>query len=351
MDGPSVGNEQAAGNAGAARRARAGVVIATLTLALVGLAVWRLVSGPLSPADVGWGILIDLRGVPIAVAAVAGAALAVSGCLLQSMLRNPLASPWILGLSAGAGFGVTLEIYLRTRATGAIDVAPALSTPVAALAGSVGALGVVYWLARRRGTLDPVSLLLIGVMVSIIAGAATMFVQQLMPDAGLATAARWMMGSVTADTPWWQVGVAGGVVAMGFAVSMAVARSVDALALGDDEAASVGVNVGRVRLVLFVLAAVLTTAAVVLAGPIGFVGLVCPHAGRLLVGPTHRGLLPVAALAGAVALVGAEFASSAVRTDAGRIPVGVITALVGGPIFIWMLRRAPVGAAGSGGVG
>ena len=295
----------------------------------------------------GFWTLIDLRGVTVMVAVVAGAGLAGSGVVLQAMLRNPLASPWILGLSAGAGFGVTVEVWARESAFGVIDAGVGVGTPGAALAGAGGALGIVYWLSRRRGLLDPVTMILVGVMVSIVCGAGTMFVQQMLPDRGFAAAGRWMMGSIDADTPWWRLGVAGLVVGLGLVVSWWVSRGVDALSVSDDEARSMGVPIGRLRAVLFVVASVMTASAVVLAGPIGFVGLVCPHAARLLVGPMNRVLLPAAALAGASALVGAELLSEVVRTDAGRVPEGVITALIGGPVFIWLLRRRPPG----GGVG
>lgn len=325
-----------------------GLVVLVLVLGVVRLSVGAL--GLPGVGEAGWWdrvwLLLDLRGVPLAVALVAGAGLGGSGVVLQSMLRNPLASPWVLGLSAGAGLGVTLEIYARGRGMGGLGEGVGVGTPVAALLGAFGALGVVFVLARRRGLLDPVSLLLVGVMVSIVCGAGVMFVQQLMPDRGFVAAGRWMMGSVSADTPWVHVWVAAGAVAVCLVVSWRVSVGIDALSVSDDEARSLGVGVGRLRLLLFVVSGVMTASAVVLAGPIGFVGLVCPHAARLLVGPGNRVLLPAAALAGGAALVGAELVSSVAWTGAGRVPVGVITALVGGPLFIALLRARRGGLEG-----
>jgi iron complex transport system permease protein len=289
-----------------------------------------------------------VRATPFAVAAVVGAALATSGVLLQSLLRNPLASPWILGLSAGAGLGVSIEIYLRQRAAGVLDVTPSFASPLFALAGAAGALALVYWLARRRGLLDPPALVLVGVMISITCGAATMFVQQLLPDAGLAASARWAMGRIPEHAELWHIGPAAALTAIGLAIAIRDHRALDIASLSDDEAASIGVNLPAIRRRMFVIAAVLSGGAVVLAGPIGFVGLVCPHAVRLIAGPRHATLLIGSALLGAAALALAELAAAAVTTNAGRIPVGVITAIIGGPLFILLLRTTMLGPARAG---
>jgi len=339
------------------RRMSVWAVAGVGVLLLGSIGAVRLMTGAFG--EFGWpesGAVLRLRAVPVGVAATVGAALAVAGVLLQSLLRNALASPWILGLSSGAGLGLSVEIWLRNRfgGSGVMTVEPTVLSPVFALAGAAGALGVVYWLARRRGVLDPASLVLVGVMVSITAGAATMFVQHLLPDAGLAAAARWAMGYVSESTPGWQLGAAAVVTAVSLAVALRHGRALDAASLSDDEASSLGVDLRGLRRRMFVIAAVLSGGAVVLAGPIGFVGLVCPHAVRLVAGPRHVTLLVGSALLGAAALSGAELATAWVTTGSGRLPVGVVTAVVGGPLFIVLLRRTLTrggGADGSDGGG
>lgn len=279
----------------------------------------------------------NLRGLRVVSGAAVGASLALAGVLLQCLLRNPLAEPATLGLTTGAGLGVTLFTYFQFLATGAIV---RYDSPVlAATTGSLAALAVVGLLARRRTGLDPVSLILTGVVVSLICGAGIVLVQHLLPDRGVAMGARWVMGALSDETSWpWALGVLA-LAAVAAAASSMLASALDAASLGEDEARSVGVPLRALRLGLFLCSGLLTAGAVMLAGPIGFIGLVAPHLARILVGPAHRALAPAAAMLGAALVIAADAAVKLVDLGAGRMPIGVITAIVGGPVFLLLLRN------------
>ncbi len=300
----------------------------------------RLMLGPLGLGLSSDGTIAELRLISAVSALVIGMALACSGTLLQATLRNPLASPWVLGLTSGASLGVVLVIV------SGVEFGGIGAESVGAVVGAFSALFLVYALARSRGELDPVALLLIGVMVSVCFGALTMLVQQFLPDRGLARFSRWMLGSISEETGWGVLLSIGGVTLAGTAVAISLGRKLDAASLPDDEARSVGVNPRTLRTCCFGIAGVLTAGTVLLAGPIGFVGLVCPHIARMLVGARHRGLIVAAALVGGCFVLGADLLSVGVAmwsgsTDAvmstGRIPVGIISAIVGAPVFIAML--------------
>ncbi len=319
---------------------RAARVIAALGIALALAALLRLcvTSGGLEfTLDAR---LLELRSHRCVSAAAVGAALALSGLLLQAMLRNPLASEYVLGLSAGAGLGVAVATYLAYRATGSIvSFTPPAAAPVL---GAAAVLALVYLASRRRGLLDPATLILVGVTVGIVCSALTTLVQHLLPDQGLAVFARWLMGSISDDTPWPRVL---GVLAIALACTVGAAwlgPRLDAASLSDDEAASVGLNLGLLRVGVFALASLLTGATLLLAGPIAFIGLICPHLARRLCGAPHRGLAVASSLAGAGLLVLADTAVTVVKLPTGHAPVGVLTALIGGPLFIAMLRSRSV---------
>lgn len=304
--------------------------------------VWFVVDAiGLRPRALGWpedGVVWGLRLIPMSAACVIGAALGVAGLLLQSMLRNPLASPYIIGVSSGAGLAIAAVAWVGYLMTGrvAADGIPVL----APVFGAVGTLGLVYWLSRRRGAIDPTALVLTGIIVSLTFGAVTTLFQSLLPDRGMAMFTRWVMGTIRTDTEWSGIVMLLVVTVMGTAGAWALGPRMDAMMLSDDEARSVGVRIGAVRTGMLVLAGVLTAGAVVLAGPIGFVGLVAPHAARLLVGHTHRGLVVATALAGAAMLVWGEAVVALMRFRTGQVPVGVVTALIGGPVFIVLFKRS-----------
>ncbi len=303
-----------------------------LLLACAIVVVLRLMVG-----TEGWGIATDpsihqLRLDRVFIGSIVGASLGLSGALLQSLLRNPLASPDLMGLSAGAGFAVTF----RTWQVGSLLGASAAAFP--ALLGAMGVLFFVWFLSQRRGIIDPITMILVGVIVSVILGAATMLVVSMMPDRGFSVS-RWMMGTLREQVDATTLMVCAGLVLVVVVWSGIAARSFDVMALGEDEARSIGVSVSRVRAGQFIGAGLLTAISIVLAGPIGFVGLVCPHLVRLLAGPGHRTLIIGSSLAGIALVVGADTLVRAIPTDAGRIPIGVITSLIGGPVFLVMLMR------------
>jgi len=313
-------------------------LIALATL-LVALALARLCVG----FSIGWPIdqlYLELRLVSVFSAICVGVCLSVSGVMLQSLLRNPLASPYILGLAAGAALGV---------GSVQLGIAPSnwstyLTQPVGALAGSSAALLLVYRLSLRRGMIDPMSMLLVGVMISVIASALLML-EQFMMGRDADQLLRWMMGRLAPETP--PSLVAAGMVAalLGLVMGWRWSRALDAAALSDDEAASVGVNLRSLRIAMFITAGALSAVAVLLAGPIGFVGLIAPHLARLMLGPRHGSLLLGAALVGAALLLAADTAVQLIphvpwiRQPPGLLPIGILTSAIGGPIFIYLLRH------------
>jgi iron complex transport system permease protein len=281
----------------------------------------------------------------VAMAVVVGASLAVSGVLLQALLRNALASPFVLGVSSGAGLGVTFAMYIGWRISIGSDQAAAhsplsafASTTLSAMVGGIAVLAIVYSLGRRRGLLDPLSLVLVGVVISAMCGAGMMVLELLVPNRLRGDLLMWMMGRIDQGIGSAALAASTVIAISGIALSAMMGRAMDAATLGDDEARSVGLNLRWTRLIIFLVAGALAAMTVAIAGPIAFVGLIAPHAGRLLVGPRHTMLVIASALAGAAILIAADTASAAIELQAGRIPVGVFTALIGGPTFIWLLK-------------
>ncbi|TNF25779.1 MAG: iron ABC transporter permease [Deltaproteobacteria bacterium] len=275
----------------------------------------------------------------IAQGLVVGATLAVSGAALQGLLRNPLADPFILGVSGGAALG--------SAAVTLMGLGTALLAPLGGFLGALGALLVVTALATEGGRIAPLRMLLIGVVFNALAGAGLMVLQALADPGAVQLTLMRLMGSVGADPSepllLPLLAVASGI---GIVATLLSARGLNLLALGDETARSLGVAPDRLRLVLFVLISVAVGATVAVTGLIGFVGLIVPHAVRLVVGPDHRLLLPLSALAGAGFVVVADAAVSALAPAMGtELPVGVVTALVGGPMFLALLRRRPARVA------
>ena len=306
--------------------------ILTLIIACIVIALLRLMVGAERFGFSSSEQIMDLRIHRVGVGALVGASLGVAGAMLQSLLRNPLAAPDLMGLTAGAGFAVTLRTW---------QLGVALSVGAAALPALIGAIVVlilVWSLSQRKGLIDPVTMILVGVIVSVILGAATMLVASLMPDQGFSIS-RWMMGTLREDLDVSSLWVCGGVFAIILGWGVMNARSFDVMALSSDEARSVGVRVGYIRTGQLISAGALTAISIVLAGPIGFVGLVCPHIVRVLAGPAHRTLLIGSALCGVALVVGADTFVRVVPTQSGRIPIGVVTSLIGGPVFLMLLIK------------
>lgn len=277
-------------------------------------------------------IILSLRLPRVLGAALVGAALAVAGALLQGLLRNPLADPYVLGTSAGASVGGTLGLLLA----GPFGY---LVVPAFAFAGALGSTALVWRVARVGAHVPVVSLLLAGVVLSAFAGSivALLLVMSDRLQLRLAALLGWLMGGVSVVS-WEQLGVTAALAAVAGALALATASRLDALALGEDVAASIGVDVERLKHVILVASALLTATAVSLAGLVGFVGLVVPHAARLVVGPGHARLLPACALGGATFVVLADLLARVALAPA-ELPVGVVSGLVGGPFFFALLWR------------
>lgn len=293
-------------------------------------------------------IVMEVRLPRVLGALIVGGGLACAGTVLQAILRNPMADPYIIGTAAGASLGATVGIVLPLLAPALMLGAGATwlglgLVQLLAFAGGLGTVMIVIAAARQGGRLPSVTLLLIGYAVSSLLAAG---VAMLMFASGRALAAifSWLMGSL-ALVGWTDLVVAGPVVAAAFVVLFARWRSLNLLLLGDAPAAHLGMDVAREKLRLTLLATLATSAVVAISGTIGFVGLVVPHLLRLVVGPDHRLLLPASVVLGSTLLVLADLGARL----AGGIPVGVVTAFVGAPFFLWLLRRSrrvPSGLSG-----
>lgn len=328
-----------------------GVLVALIPIVLVVAAgtgavwippdqIWSVVSARLSAAPVGDAltdqIVWQVRIPRVLLAFLVGAGLAVAGTVLQAVVRNPLADPYVLGVSSGASLAAVGLLTLGTAAGAGLGATIGVSG--AAFGGAVLTLALVLLLGRRRGVLDPSRLLLAGVALSYLFQAATTFLQLRVSSNQLAAVLFWLLGTV-AGAEWGKLLLPLVLVSASFAWLLGQARRLNALHLGDDAAASLGIDVHRLRLWLLVVAAALTAAVIAVAGGVGFVGLVAPHAIRLLIGADHRKLLPAAALAGGLFLVLADLVGRVVVQPL-ELPLGVVTAVAGVPFFLILLRRA-----------
>jgi iron complex transport system permease protein len=267
-------------------------------------------------------------------AALVGSGLALAGVVFQALLRNPLASPDTLGVSAGAALGAVLAITLNAD----FSLLGVSAIPLATLAGSVGALAIVYGLsaARRRGASSMV-LLLAGVTLTTLFGALTTFVRYLADFTQTLQTVRWLMGSLDVGS-YGPIGAALVPLTLACAGFASLPRVLDLLSVGAESAAARGVNVPRAEKIALASASLATGAAVSLAGPLSFVGIIVPHLVRLLVGADHRLVLPAAALFGSAFLIACDLVARTAFAPA-ELPVGVVTAIIGGPVFLWLLFR------------
>ena len=270
----------------------------------------------------------------VVAAAIVGAALASAGVVFQALLRNPLATPFTLGVSAGASLGAMLAIIFGTS----LAFVPFSIVPLASLIGATIATAIVYWLATPSGRAMSTSVLLLaGVTLNSFFSALIMFVQYIADFAQVYRAARWLMGDLDVGGFDPILGALP-LVVVAFAVFALLPAPLNLLSLGPEAAAARGVDVGRAQRLAFFSASLATSAAVALAGPIGFIGIVVPHLVRLMVGVDHRTVLPASALFGAAFLVGCDLAARTLLSPI-EIPVGVVTAMIGGPFFLWLLVR------------
>lgn len=327
----------------------------TLLLAgvLVGGIVLSAITGqlPITPTEVAGSLLraigIDTAWAPtdpivestlwvvrfprIVMGLAVGAALAVAGAVMQAVFGNPLAEPGVVGVSSGAALGASAAIALGASVLGGPGVA------LFAFIGGLLATLLVYAVARAGGRTEVVTLLLTGIAVNAIAQAGIAFVLFAADTASREQIVFWQLGSL-GGSRWDQVALVAAVAALGIAISLVLARRYDLLALGERNARHLGVDVERLRLVSIVLVALLTGAAVAFVGIIAFVGLVVPHLIRMIIGPAHRGLILASAVGGGALLVVADLLTRTLVAGA-ELPIGMLTSLVGGPFFFWLLYR------------
>ncbi|HET6778138.1 MAG TPA: iron ABC transporter permease [Gemmatimonadales bacterium] len=290
-------------------------------------AVW---DGLWNPGSDVSSIVRNLRAPRVMLAFLVGGSLGVCGAALQAMIRNPLAEPYLLGLSSGAGLGAVIAI--ATRSGGAWAV------PIAAFIGALAAVALVYRLSLVSGRrLDPHVLLLSGVVVGAFAGALMSAVMVLSDAPGVRNAFLWLLGGFGAAS-WRALSVFTVYASVPLALLLFHARSLDLIALGDEPAQHLGADVDRLRRLVYLCTALLTAASVATCGIIGFVGLVVPHAVRTMFRPLHRTLLPTVFVVGGCFLVLADVVSR-VAVRPLELPVGVVTALIGVPLFALLLRR------------
>jgi iron complex transport system permease protein len=320
---------------------------------LVGGIVLSAITGqlPITPTEVAGSLLraigIDTAWAPtdpivestlwvvrfprIVMGLAVGAALAVAGAVMQAVFGNPLAEPGVVGVSSGAALGASAAIALGVSVLGGPGVA------LFAFIGGLLATLLVYAVARAGGRTEVVTLLLTGIAVNAIAQAGIAFVLFAADTASREQIVFWQLGSL-GGSRWDQVALVGVVAAVGTAISLVLARRYDLLALGERNARHLGVDVERLRLVSIVLVALLTGAAVAFTGIIAFVGLVVPHLIRMIIGPAHRGLILASAVGGGALLVVADLLTRTLIAGA-ELPIGMLTSLVGGPFFFWLLYR------------
>ncbi len=274
-------------------------------------------------------VVFDVRLPRVLTAAIVGSGLSISGVIFQGILLNPLADPYTLGISAGAAFGAAIALLLD------ISVLGIYSVPVLAFTGAVVTLFMVLFLSTSDGSVSASNLILSGIIVAAILSAGISFMKYL-ADEQVSVIIFWLMGSFGSKT-WIDVMLVLVLVAAGFSVCMFFARDLNIMSLGDRSAASLGVDPGRIKIILLVTASLITAICVSVSGIIGFVGLIVPHLMRFVVGSDSRRLLPASALAGAIILLTADTVTRAVLPE--EVPIGVLTALIGGPFFCYIFKQ------------
>ncbi len=346
----------------ASLRTAKGVLFTALTLALVFALLASAGTGQLAihPAEVlgsllhrvgidwlpmpshptGDEVLWAIRFPRVAMAALVGAGLAVSGLLMQAIFGNPLAEPGVIGISSGAAVGAGLSIVFGLTLFGE------WTTAVLAFAAGLVATLLVYFMSRADGRTEVVTLVLTGIAINAIAGAAIALLTFMGDTQSREQIIFWQLGSL-AGSRWQQVAIVAPVVLVGMIIAYLVARKLDLLALGERNARHLGINVEFLRIGVIVLVALLVGAAVAFAGIIAFVGLVIPHLMRMILGPAHLPLVTASALGGALLLTLADLGARTIVPMAD-LPIGMLTSLVGGPFFFWLLRRTRKRAGGWG---
>ncbi len=284
-------------------------------------------------------VVLQVRLPRVLAAAFVGIALTCSGVVLQGLLRNPMADPYILGISAGASLGASLAIAFGF---GISFLGNLYSIPLMAFIGALGTIFLVYSIASRSSSNSILTLLLIGVAMNSFFSAIVSLVKLIGSEA-LHGIVFWILGSLQV-TGWNHFFIVAPLTLVGSIVIFVYSRDLNILALGEDQAQNLGVDIGKLKKIMLICASLITAAAVSISGIIGFVGLIIPHITRILVGPDHRVLIPSASLLGAIVLILCDTVARTIMSPA-EIPVGIITALLGGPFFIYLLlrRRTPLG--------
>ena len=295
---------------------------------------------PLPETQVADTTLWAIRFPRVIMAALVGAGLAISGLLMQAIFGNPLAEPGVIGISSGAAVGAGLSIVFGLTLFGQ------WTTAVFAFATGLIATLLVYFMSRAEGRTEVVTLVLTGIAINAIAGAAIALLTFLGDTQSREQIVFWQLGSL-AGSRWTQIAIVAPVVAIGMIASYAVARKLDLLSLGERNARHLGVNVEWLRIGVIVLVALLVGASVAFVGIIAFVGLVIPHLMRMIMGPAHLPLVTASALGGALLMTLADLGARTIVPMAD-LPIGMLTSLVGGPFFFWLLRRTRKRAGGWG---
>lgn len=286
--------------------------------------------GPLGVSAMDESVIWQIRLPRLVLGLLVGAALGVGGALMQAVFANPLAEPSVIGVTAGAGVGASLAIVLGISWFGATTV------PVFAFLSGLLTTWLVYQLARFAERIRVINLVLVGIAVNAVAGALISFFIFIAPTSSREQVVFWQMGSLS-GAKWGHISVVAVLIGAGIAVALLLVGKLDVLALGDRAAGHVGIDVARLRVLALLLATLLTAGAVSYAGLIGFVGLVVPHIIRTVAGPSNVVLLPASALGGAALIVLADTAARSI-IDFADLPIGIFTALVGGPTFFILLR-------------
>ena len=311
----------------AGKQVNAGWLSLILIVVLLGVIVVSVMNGAAATDSV---IVWNIRAPRIITAIIIGAGLAVAGVLLQGALRNPLADPALLGVSAGAALGAVVGAALGVTYN-------SLYAAVFALLGAAVAMGLVVWIARNHGRVEVVTVLLGGIAVTAFASAVLSVVITMNDLAGVRPVGFWSTGSFALSN-WSGVVSVTPAVAIGLVIAVSIATPLNVLALGDDAAFASGLDVTRTRVWALLAAVLLTGAGVAVVGVIAFIGLLVPHAIRLIIGPSHRSLMVVSAIAGALVVLVADTVARLALSPV-ELPVGAVTAIVGAPLFIALLVR------------
>lgn len=295
----------------------------------------KVLAGPgqVPGQNIDYEIFVRVRLPRVFLAALVGAALACSGVVLQALLRNPLADPYILGISSGAGLGVIIAVLAGLS----WNLAGRSAVGVCAFAGALATVWLVWGIGYLTGKSQITSLLLAGVVVNAFFSAVIMFLISIAKADQIHSTIFWLMGNMQEEN-FFVLWVGATFVGAGVFILFRLCPQLNVLTFGHDQARTMGINTARVRLIAFAVTAFITAVAVSLSGLIGFVGLIVPHAVRLVFGPDHRRLLPLSAIVGAIFLVAADTLARTVVAPA-QLPVGVVTAIVGGPFFLILLVK------------